>query len=506
MMRKAVVTSLSLMGTAILFACSSDSVESPPPEPIAQVDQAVVGPCTMNTVGMPCDPDGPTGPKLECFGVCRISWTGLPFCAPAAPNTLDGLACGTATGVGHAICQNRCQAGACVNIAAAAGAGCRPQDSSSPCDGACNGAGVCVPVAQPCAHKRDVCEFKTCDLKQVTSCKTVALGAGTICSTGDKCTVGQTCDASGSCGGGGPKDCDDNNVCTDDICDPTDGACIGLPNTNQCSDGDACTLGDKCSGGHCLPTVRSTVMTATPAQWRAATRSVAARTPPSIATTMTRALRTAVIRVMVRAKASRSRTAAAPVMGVVVASPELPAAVERPVRVLVVRAGPRVTGALALPVAVAVHRLVAVAAVVAAAGALRWAVAVALPAAARVELPAAAAQRAPRAAAAREQSVAPPAVRACPVAAASRALPVVRVFPVAGVLPALPRPAASPDRERPVLAAAGWPGREARAVRLGPVRLEPGVLLPRRLCCRCALEWWRTAGRGCGAVTNQRNG
>ena len=44
-------------------------------------------------------------------------------------------------------------------------------------------------------------------------------------------------------------DCDDGNVCTDDVCNA--GQCEFTPNTAPCSDGNACTTGDVCSQGTC---------------------------------------------------------------------------------------------------------------------------------------------------------------------------------------------------------------------------------------------------------------
>ncbi len=46
-------------------------------------------------------------------------------------------------------------------------------------------------------------------------------------------------------------DCDDGNVCTDDLCVPAIG-CQHSNNTSICSDGSACTVGDGCQGGVCL--------------------------------------------------------------------------------------------------------------------------------------------------------------------------------------------------------------------------------------------------------------
>src|SRR5947199_9538072 len=50
---------------------------------------------------------------------------------------------------------------------------------------------------------------------------------------------------------GGPPNCDDGHVCTDDSCHPTTG-CVHTSNTAPCSDGNACAVGDVCSGGRCV--------------------------------------------------------------------------------------------------------------------------------------------------------------------------------------------------------------------------------------------------------------
>ena len=65
------------------------------------------------------------------------------------------------------------------------------------------------------------------------------------------CTTGDTC-SGGLCLFGTPIDCDDNNVCTTDSCDPRFG-CGYANNTNFCNDGDACTIEDMCVNGTCQP-------------------------------------------------------------------------------------------------------------------------------------------------------------------------------------------------------------------------------------------------------------
>ncbi len=56
------------------------------------------------------------------------------------------------------------------------------------------------------------------------------------------------------CEPGTPSNCDDDNVCTDDYCDEENDQCVNAPNSNQCDDGDACTIDDVCSEGVCSGT------------------------------------------------------------------------------------------------------------------------------------------------------------------------------------------------------------------------------------------------------------
>ncbi len=98
--------------------------------------------------------------------------------------------------------------------------------------------------------------------------------SGMTCDDGDPCTVGGLCAAGicdgltakcgddtvcngietcleGDCTVGTALDCDDDNPCTDDACDPVTG-CTHAYNTLTCDDGDPCTIGAQCDGGECL--------------------------------------------------------------------------------------------------------------------------------------------------------------------------------------------------------------------------------------------------------------
>jgi hypothetical protein len=70
------------------------------------------------------------------------------------------------------------------------------------------------------------------------------------------CTVGMACDGMGNCGGGQPKDCSFLSVgCNTGVCEIATGNCVQQPinNGDPCNDFNACTTGDVCSNGQCVP-------------------------------------------------------------------------------------------------------------------------------------------------------------------------------------------------------------------------------------------------------------
>ena len=71
------------------------------------------------------------------------------------------------------------------------------------------------------------------------------------CDDGSACTLDDACKA-GWCVGGAALGCGDENPCTDDSCDPVDG-CVNINNSAPCSDGSECTTGDLCANGTCVP-------------------------------------------------------------------------------------------------------------------------------------------------------------------------------------------------------------------------------------------------------------
>ncbi|MFH1532422.1 MAG: LamG-like jellyroll fold domain-containing protein [Pseudomonadota bacterium] len=190
-------------------------------------------------------------------------------CATGATN--DGVVCDDGD---FCTAGEECMAGACGGGAAV------DCEDSNPCtDDSCDPAIGCVnaPNTDDCDDEVDctwsdqcsegVCAGTLYDCDDPDQCET-ATGAtcngdgtctypsapmdGEPCDDSSACTVGEAC-AGGACIGGGPTNCDDGNVCTDDSCDEQLG-CVSLDNAADCDDGDPCTTGDHCGAGSCVTT------------------------------------------------------------------------------------------------------------------------------------------------------------------------------------------------------------------------------------------------------------
>ena len=167
--------------------------------PCTKGDHCAQGLCVYDSL-MPCDDANP----------CTDDW-----CDPNAgcQNTPNTAACNddNLCTLGDVCAQGECQGGQNLNC-----------NDKNPCtDDYCN------PLLG-CLHTNNV----------------------TPCDDLDPCTLSDQCVA-GQCVGTGAKDCDDNNPCTTDYCDPMAG-CTHAPNSASCDDGNLCTTVDKCQGGNCV--------------------------------------------------------------------------------------------------------------------------------------------------------------------------------------------------------------------------------------------------------------
>src|SRR4029077_9985121 len=123
------------------------------------------------------------------------------------------------------------------------------------------GANVCVGQANGVGRGKHPCTDDTCENPGTPTATCVHVNNTAACSDGNACTGPDTC-SGGECVGGqnvcacqSNADCGDNNPCTDDTCEnpgtPT-ATCVHVNNTAACSDGNACTSPDICSGGECV--------------------------------------------------------------------------------------------------------------------------------------------------------------------------------------------------------------------------------------------------------------
>jgi hypothetical protein len=102
--------------------------------------------------------------------------------------------------------------------------------------------------SQPDCDDGNVCTDDICD--PVEGC----VQTPRSCDDRDACTA-DACNPSSGCTHA-PLGCDDGNACTDDGCNPASG-CTHVDNTASCDDSNACTVADVCSGGACSGAPRS---------------------------------------------------------------------------------------------------------------------------------------------------------------------------------------------------------------------------------------------------------
>ncbi len=210
-----------------------------------------------------CFDDGAANPGDAC-GACdpemsQFAWSTAEdgaVCDDGDPCTFN-TACSAGACVGDAVdCDdgNSCTIDTCTS-----GVGCTYEDENdgSSCDDgtACTEndvctAGTCVGETLDC-DDQNTCTQDSCD--PTLGCTNEPLDDGTACEDGTFCTVGETCLA-GLCQGAQPNTCDDFNACTIDICDERAG-CQHLPTNNPCCTGQTsiCDDQDPCTTDLCDP-------------------------------------------------------------------------------------------------------------------------------------------------------------------------------------------------------------------------------------------------------------
>jgi uncharacterized protein (TIGR03382 family) len=204
--------------------------------------------------------------ESACAGECQVCNLAPAGTCQTAPN---GTPCPDAD-----LCdgEETCQSGSCQPSAPL---NCDDQnpctsDSCSPAEGClhnpvqngiscadtnvCNGEeycldGVCLADEFLDCDDGNPCTEDTCDV--TSGCSSQNVSEGTPCPNDNLCDGAEVC-IMGNCQTGATLDCDDQNICTTDQCDPVAG-CQHPPAPSQtaCEDGNLCTGGDFCQAGLC---------------------------------------------------------------------------------------------------------------------------------------------------------------------------------------------------------------------------------------------------------------
>jgi hypothetical protein len=191
---------------------------------------------------------------------------------PSHTNVSNGTMCGTNLTCLNGVCSGcaaasdcpgmddecktrTCTAGVCGFSFTANGTAVSQQIPNDCQKKVCDGAGNVVSQADNTDLPLDdgnPCTNDTCVAGAVSH---PAKANNTSCSDGNACTQNDTCQ-SGTCTPGAPVQCTALDSChLAGTCDPSTGQCSNpvAPNNTPCSDGNACTQGDVCQAGACVP-------------------------------------------------------------------------------------------------------------------------------------------------------------------------------------------------------------------------------------------------------------
>ena len=214
-------------------------------------DQCVDGGCLPGVAALCDDNNVCTDDSCDSEGGC-INAPNTAACSDGDPcTTVDGCVDGACAGSEPKLCDdgNVCTADSCVE-----GQGCLFDPVDGECDdgNACTEldlciGGVCKGSGSPDCNDQNSCTADLCLPDQ--GCVNSATEGG--CTDGNPCTINDFCE-NGQCLSGAELVCDDANSCTDDTCSPL-GMCEFAPLEGACDDGNACTVGDHCDDGACVP-------------------------------------------------------------------------------------------------------------------------------------------------------------------------------------------------------------------------------------------------------------
>ncbi len=229
-----------------VFENNSDDCDDDDPCTVA--DECTEGICEGTVVPCECQTNEDCG-QIEdgdlCNGTLFCNLEEWPYKCEVAAETV--VICEEPVAGPDAICQQSfCdpETGQCALIADHEGFACEDGDACTIGDKCV--AGECVSGVPNTCGDNNPCTDDSCD--PAVGC--VFTNNVLPCEDGTVCTVGDVC-LEGDCQSGELLVCDDENPCTDDSCDPVAG-CLFVANEAICDDGIECTVGDHCSNSVCV--------------------------------------------------------------------------------------------------------------------------------------------------------------------------------------------------------------------------------------------------------------
>jgi hypothetical protein len=193
----------------------------------------------------------------KCQGKRTCGAAGLSGCVADAPfaETCDGKDNDCDGETDEATCNDD---NPCTDDLCQGNGGCKHTNNASACnadDSVCTKDdvcvnGSCVPGAAIVCDDNNVCTTDSCDPKE--GCKFTPAD-GTPCNADDsECTMSDSCLA-GACEPGPKKSCDTGDQCIEGKCNVLNGKCAYVvKDTSPCNDGNPCTAGELCKGEQCL--------------------------------------------------------------------------------------------------------------------------------------------------------------------------------------------------------------------------------------------------------------
>ncbi len=217
--------------------------------PCTQGDVCAIGTCKPGTNTCACAVDADCKSKEDgnlCNGTLFCDKSSAPYQCKVNPSTI--VECSTAN-------DGQCKAtacdtasGKCVTTNKTNGQDCDADKSVCTEKDACAD-GKCVAGGAVACDDKNPCTTDACDAAKGCVYLPNSIGCD---ADGDACTVGDVCKV-GTCTAGAKKVCVDGNTCTADACNAADGSCNFPPAAGSCDDGNACTVGDSCASGKCVP-------------------------------------------------------------------------------------------------------------------------------------------------------------------------------------------------------------------------------------------------------------